>query len=860
MKRKVPSCLLGRRAPRVLPRMLWTALLALAFLLLLAPASALASAPSLAWNTFLGGAGQFDHAVAVATDGAGNIYVAGSSDAAWGSPVRSYGGSDDAFVAKLSPSGTPLWHTFIGGSGQDFGTAVAVDAAGNAYVAGYSYASWGDPERAFTDGSWGDAFVAKVDASGALAWNTFLGADDQDEAHALVVGAGGVVVAGTTYDIGWGTPVREHSGGYDAFVAGVDSTDGSLAWNTFLDGGLDYGFGLAAGGDGSLYVTGTSNFNWGDPVRPHLGGSWVYSAQVAKLTSAGALVWHTFLGEDVDPGASGYCHYGKEVAVDAAGNVYVLGLSDHTWGTPIRPHPGAYDVTTFVARLGPDGALAWNTFLYGGGYDEQDSTALAVDGSGNVVAGGSSGSWGTPAEAHHGGFDASVAQISPVGALMWNTFVGGTGSEHADALAVDSDGAIVLAGYGYSTWGSPVRPLATASDGIVAKLAVPSPPPDTTPPTTSDDADDLWHKAAVTVTLAAVDNAGGSGMVGGAAKTEYKVDGAASWTTGTSVVVGAPGDHSNDGAHTVSYRSTDAAGNVEATRSCTVRIDTTPPNGTFVLAGGAAETTSTAVTVTMAVTERNGPVQMRFSTDGKSTWSAWTAYAGTAPLTLPDGVGTKTAWARFRDAAGNVLELSDDIELVEGPADVTAPTIQALGATDRAWYRIAVTVTLVGTDDEGGTGVASITYALDGGAPRTVGAATATVSVPVLPNARHTLVFHATDHAANASPEQTLRFTCDSTGPVTAGKAASGRVNRAVYLRYRIGDNLSPKAKAIKIVVKNRAGKIVKTFRPTAKRTATWYRVKWVPKRRGTYRYFVSAKDLAGNAQRLKGRARVVVR
>jgi hypothetical protein len=155
--------------------------------------------------------------------------------------------------------------------------------------------------------------------------------------------------------------------------------------------------------------------------------------------------------------------------------------------------------------------------------------------------------------------------------------------------------------------------------------------------------------------------------------------------------------------------------------------------------------------------------------------------------------------------------------------------------------------------------VASITYVLDG-VETTVPGASAVVSVPVLPNAAHTLVFHASDQAANPSPEQALRFTCDSTGPVTAGKAASGRVNRAIYLSYRISDNLSPKAKGIKIVVKNGRGKTVKTFLPAARNTSTWYRVKWVPKAKGTYRYYVYAKDLAGNAQRTRGSAKVVVK
>jgi hypothetical protein len=156
--------------------------------------------------------------------------------------------------------------------------------------------------------------------------------------------------------------------------------------------------------------------------------------------------------------------------------------------------------------------------------------------------------------------------------------------------------------------------------------------------------------------------------------------------------------------------------------------------------------------------------------------------------------------------------------------------------------------------------VASVTYSLDGAAPQTVSGATAAVLVPVLPNGAHTLVYSATDNAANASVQQTLSFASDTLGPTTAARSASGRKGRAIALRYKIADVLSPKATAIRIVVKNRRGTTVKTFRPTAKNTGTWYSVKWTPKAKGTYRYYVYAKDLAGNAQSRRGYAKVVVR
>ena len=284
------------------------------------------------------------------------------------------------------------------------------------------------------------------------------------------------------------------------------------------------------------------------------------------------------------------------------------------------------------------------------------------------------------------------------------------------------------------------------SDVSDETFSLSSPSYDATPPTTTaTGADADWHIAPVTITLTAIDNAGGSGMSGGEARTEYRLD-SGDWTTGTSVTVAAPADHSGDGEHLLLYRSTDAAGNVEDAESCTVRIDTMTPVGTFALSGGAATTTTTAVSGASAVTDANGPLQMRFSTDGKATWSSWGRYIASTALTLPGGLGSKIVYAQYRDSAGNTLELSDAIELVAS-ADVTGPTIGMTGAAKGKWYRSAVLVTLTASDS--GSGVASITYVLDG-VETSVPSSLAVVSVPASPNARHTLTCHATDAAANS--------------------------------------------------------------------------------------------------------------
>ena len=133
--------------------------------------------PTLTWNTFLGGSGD-DSGNGIAVDGSGNVYVAGYSTATWGSPVRAYTSSIDAFAAKLTSAGALTWNTFLGGSGDDCGHAIAVDGSGNVYVAGYSTATWGSPVRAYTSSI--DAFAAKLTSAGALTWNTFLGGSGDD--------------------------------------------------------------------------------------------------------------------------------------------------------------------------------------------------------------------------------------------------------------------------------------------------------------------------------------------------------------------------------------------------------------------------------------------------------------------------------------------------------------------------------------------------------------------------------------------------------------------------------------------------------------------------------------------------------
>ncbi|MBI5034786.1 MAG: SBBP repeat-containing protein [Chloroflexi bacterium] len=412
------------------------------------------SSGALQWNTFLGGSGM-DSGDDILVDANGSIYLTGTSGTTWGIPIRIFSGGVDTFVAKLTKDGVLLWNAFLGGPSADYGHAIAMDIWGNLYVTGTSYTTWGTPIRAST--AMRDAFTAKLNAIGVLQWNTFLGGTDYDDGNNIAVDPNGNVYVAGDSQASWGSPLRLLAG-TDPFVAKLNSS-GALQWNTFLgSSGNDYGFGIGEDPSGNVYVAGRGNATWGSPIQPFTGNWDVF---VAKLNSNGTIVWNTFLGGiSIDGGGN--------LVVDSTGTVYVIGISASPWGSPVRAFSNSID--SFAAKLNTNGGLQWNTFLGGAdGFD--DGIDIATDTSGNVYAAGlSTATWGSPLHTYSGGQDGSAAKLNSSGVLQWNTFLGQSGSDSALALALDGSSNLYVAGRSMSSWGSPIRSYTAGQDAIVAKF------------------------------------------------------------------------------------------------------------------------------------------------------------------------------------------------------------------------------------------------------------------------------------------------------------------------------------------------------------------------------------------------------
>jgi len=436
-------------------------------------------------STFLGGNAD-DEIDGLAVDLAGNVYAVGTTSSA-DLPVtptafqKTVSGSHmHVFVAKFDPTGSAiLYLTYLGGSGSDQASGIAVDAQGSAYVVGvtdsrdFPVTSGAVQPQFGGEDILGDAFVTKLDPTGSsLVYSTYLGGSNDDVTTAIAVDAlGQAYVVGATrsgnFPVSSGAFQRSYAGGAgnvsgsggDGFVANLNASGSSLLYSTFLGGDAeDRVFGIALDPSGDAIVTGGTNSRnfptTSGVAQATFGGSGGESdtegdAFVAKLNPFGSsLVFSTFLG-----GSS--ADVAGSVELDAAGNIYVQGnTSSPNFPThlPLQASLGG-KTDAFLAKLDSAAStLLYSTYLGG---NNTDFVFGIADPSGNVYLTGEIASSNFPLanafQPYFGNRDALIAKIDPSGStLAYSSYLGGGDSDFGNAIVRDASGNLWIAGSTFS--------------------------------------------------------------------------------------------------------------------------------------------------------------------------------------------------------------------------------------------------------------------------------------------------------------------------------------------------------------------------------------------------------------------------
>ncbi len=458
------------------------------------PESQLIIDPVISYSSLVGGG--FDTGLDIAVDSSGSAYIMGqtfsdnfptTSGALRDAPIEGKT-TVDAFVTKLNPSGSGLvYSTFLGGGATELDGSVvggiAVDQSGNAYITG---ATWSDdfpiknafqPENASavanTLGLGGDAFVAKLNPTGsALVYSTYLGGKSADAGHDIAVDSfGNAYVTGATGSDDFPTinaidPICGNGAGCpptDVFVTKFTAS-GEIAYSTFLGADLiDQGNGIAVDSGGHVYVTGTISGDKDDfpftkifPLDPDTS---FIDPFVIKINSLGsAMVYATLLGGNEIEDS-------YDIAVDAAGNAYVTGITrseDFPVSNAFQAEygGGGQGGDAFVSKLGPGGdTLIYSTFLGGSNLDW--GLNIAVDAKNNAYVTGRTDSDDFPLKApfqleKENSSDAFVTKFNSNGAMVYSSYLGGLGFDQGNGIAADAAGNAYVTGNAGSPFDFPI--------------------------------------------------------------------------------------------------------------------------------------------------------------------------------------------------------------------------------------------------------------------------------------------------------------------------------------------------------------------------------------------------------------------
>ncbi|HPF89651.1 MAG TPA: SBBP repeat-containing protein, partial [Flavobacteriales bacterium] len=425
------------------------------------------NAQSFEWTKSFGGS-LADYGLSIALDASGNVYTTGyfqgtvDFDPGAGTANRTSSGGRDIWVQKLDASGNFIWARSFGGSSDDTGRSITVDASGNVYTTGYFQGTAdfdpGAGTATITSAGNEDIFIQKLDASGNFLWAKSFGGSLADHGLSIAVDAAGNVYTtgyfqGTAdFDPGAGTANHSSAGDEDIFVQKLD-TSGNFVWaRSFGDSNSDRGNSICVDASGNVYTTGgfdgTVDFDPGAGTT-NLTSEGSLDVYVQKLNATGNFVWARSFGGSLND-------QGFSITVDDSGNVHTTGSFEGTVdfdpgaGSTTRTSTGSLDV--FVQKLSASGTYDW-AISFGASSSDQ-GYSVTVDASGNVYTTGSflgtadfdPGS-GTANLTSAGPWDIFIQKLNASGNFVWANSFGDSSIDGGYSITTDASGNIFTTGH-----------------------------------------------------------------------------------------------------------------------------------------------------------------------------------------------------------------------------------------------------------------------------------------------------------------------------------------------------------------------------------------------------------------------------
>lgn len=402
----------------------------------------LAQAPGIEWQNTIGSTSyDFLNAVSQTSDG-GYIMGGYSIGAVSGDKTEGEIGADDYWIVKTNAAGNVEWENTIGGYNYDKFYSIEETADGGFIIGGWSLSGGGADRSESSMGGY-DYWVVKVNASGVIEWENAYGGTGNDQLYNVQpTSDGGYILAGTSDSEISGDKTEARVGNTDYWVIKIDE-DGNIVWQNDIGGVMfENLYSAYETADGGFILGGTSTSGIsGDKTENNIGN---VDYWIVKLDVDGNVVWNKTIGGTL------YDYLYSVIPTDDGGSI-ACGMSESgITGNKTEASNGLYDY--WLVKLDNDGNISWQNTIGGSGNDYVFVNPVdeCAD-NGFILAGYSqSGISGDKTEANTGSWDNWIIKTDETGNIEWQTVLGGSSGDYANAVEQTADEGYIIGGYSYS--------------------------------------------------------------------------------------------------------------------------------------------------------------------------------------------------------------------------------------------------------------------------------------------------------------------------------------------------------------------------------------------------------------------------